>query len=321
MDYKNLFKFLLYKVKRAFRDGLINPHLDIPLQQGQSKGPNPLLYHRLPSSPSMAPRFSAPYPKPRPEGGHILPGLSGGKKSPYLPEEIPLNGTRELGLMIKKLASALSRHKKKKGQGKFLVDVRSSIRASLSSGGKIFKLRWRGRKVRAGRVLLLLDTSASMMPSATLLLQVLHALKEQLPQLEVFIFGTEINRATPYLPLPFEDLLEALRHLPQWNYGGTELRTPLRQLQQEYGHLLNSRTTMLLLSDCLFFEKGLAAPLLQDIRKKVKKAYILNPDPRAKDPSLVYYQNCIESFAQAVDKIWFTEDVEEMVESLRHVLI
>ncbi len=323
MDWRVLGLFLMYRLKKAWlrlgRRG-IKGSRSRP-QPPPSRGPLENVSrgdrHRPGGSQGLT-GFPVTYRDPSQDGA-MQPGQSGGKKSDYIPASLDLEQARETGKLVKKLATPISR-RRKRGHRRKNLDLRATIHRSTLQGGTLLKLRWKTKKPAKPRVVLILDTSSSMMKSATVMLQFLYALRKEFRQLEVFIFGNELNYVTPYLHLSFPELIYNMSQLPQWDFGGTELWRPLAQLKNNFSHLLKSKTTVIILTDCQFYERFFALAPLNNLRRRVKKLYLFNPDPRAKDPADTHYQETVKNFKTVVDRMFFTETIHEVAGALRQVL-
>lgn len=250
---------------------------------------------------------------------NLLPGADGSKASDWVPVELDLESTREVARLVKKLVAPISRRRKSGTKRKFL-DVRATIHHNLRHQGTLLNLRWRMRKPTKPRVVLILDTSSSMIDAAKMMLQFLYALQSELQSFEVFIFGNQLNYVTPYLDPDFEIFLNSLSQLPQWNFGGTEMWRPLAQLRKNYSHLLSTRTTVIILSDCMLYEKYFALAPLNNLRRRVKRLYLFNPDPRCRNLNDFYYQETIMNFKTVVDRMFYTQTIYDVASALRQLI-
>lgn len=251
--------------------------------------------------------------------GQLQAGLDGGKSSDWIPEDIDLGPTSEAGKLIRKLVANISR-RRKKGYKRKTINVRTTIHHNMHNAGAMLKMSWQMKKIVTPRVVLIMDTSSSMLPSAKMMLQFLYALKKELTKIEVFIFGNQLNYVTPYLQQDFEHLLKDLSQLPQWNYGGTELWRPLNQLRDGYSHLITSRTVVIILTDCQFYEKFFALAPLERLRRRVKRLYLFNPHPQTRDLNDKYYQETISTFKTVVDHMFYTRSIHEVALALRQII-
>ncbi len=110
-------------------------------------------------------------------------------------------------------------------------DGRATIRETLRRGGETAGLRYRARRTRPRRVVLLIDVSGSMTPYADTLLRLAHALVRSEPRAtEVFSAGTRLTRLTSGLRHrdPAAAMAAVSRVVPDWS-GGTRLGEELRR--------------------------------------------------------------------------------------------
>ncbi|WP_018636440.1 vWA domain-containing protein [Parafrankia elaeagni] len=126
-------------------------------------------------------------------------------------------------------------HRWQPGRGRRL-DLRRTVRGMVR-GGEPLRLPTLRRRVRARRLVLLIDVSGSMAPYADLMLRFAHAAVRVRPAgTEVFTVGTRLTRLTPHLRLrdPQEALDAAGRAIPDWS-GGTRLGESLRAMLDLWG--------------------------------------------------------------------------------------
>lgn len=316
MAWRNLTAFFSYRIKKRLL-GLNSQRLQN--RRRESKGERPdeqnLGEHDYQTELNMEHIRR----QPMEQGGQLQAGFDGGKNSDWIPEDIDLGPTSETGRLIRKLVTNISR-RRKKGHKRKIINVRTTIHRNMHNAGAMLKMSWQMKKPVTPRVVLIMDTSSSMLPSAKMMLQFLYALKKELTKIEVFIFGNQLNYVTPYLNQDFAHLLKDLSQLPQWNYGGTELWRPLSQLRDGYSHLLTSRTVVIILTDCQFYEKFFALAPLERLRRKVKRLYVFNPHPQTRDLTDKYYQETISTFKTVVDHMFYTRTIHEVALTLRQIM-
>jgi uncharacterized protein with von Willebrand factor type A (vWA) domain len=178
--------------------------------------------------------------------------------------------------IARKLARRVSRRRRpSKRRGP--VDLRRTIRANLTRG-EIIDLRRRRRKLKKVRLVLLCDVSGSMDLYSRFLLQFLYALQNVFGRVETFTFSTRLTRVTDYLRgRPYRAVLRGLTEVRDWS-GGTRIGASLAQFNNQWGHLVDRRTIVVVLSDG--WDTGesdvLAAELLQ-IRRRAARLIWLNP--------------------------------------------
>lgn len=80
-----------------------------------------------------------------------------------------------------------------------VLDLRRMVRSSLRTQGEPVTLRWRERRLRPRRLVLLLDVSGSMAAYSRTLLQFAHTTGRSSRRVEVFCFGTRLTYLTRVL--------------------------------------------------------------------------------------------------------------------------
>jgi uncharacterized protein len=115
------------------------------------------------------------------------------------------------------------------------VDVRTTVRRSLRTGGDPVRVARRRRRRRPRRVVLLLDVSGSMEPYARALLQLLQGAVGS-AHAEAFVFATRLTRLTRALATrdPQAALDRALDAAPDWS-GGTRIGAAIGAFVSRYG--------------------------------------------------------------------------------------
>ena len=160
------------------------------------------------------------------------------------------------------------------------VDLRRTIRRSISRGGDPIDLAFKGRKTSQKRLVMFLDVSGSMNSYSLFLLRFAYALQRYFKRVETFLFSTDVVEISDVLQT--QNLPEALRGLSQeaagWA-GGTKIGESLRDFNHRYGRKLLSRNTVfIILSDG--WDTGEPEMLGSELRRvshRAKKLIWLNP--------------------------------------------
>jgi len=182
--------------------------------------------------------------------------------------------------LLRRMAFRLSRRLKRKTTSRGLVDIRRTIRSSISHGGDPVDLRYKTRRREQNRLVLLLDVSGSMNAYSLFLLQFAYAMQKHFHRVHTFLFSTRLVDITAALrSRSLHQSLAALsREAIGWS-GGTRIGESLRELQLFHGCSLLSRDTLfVVLSDGWDTgEPQVLASELSAIRSRVKKVLWLNP--------------------------------------------
>ncbi len=178
--------------------------------------------------------------------------------------------------IARRLARRLSRRRRplaRRGR----LDLRRTLRANLSRPDLI-DLKFRRRKRRKARLVLLCDVSGSMDLYSRFLLQFLFALQNVFGRVETFTFSTRLTRVTDHLRgRAYRQALRRLTEVRDWS-GGTRIGESLAQFNREWPRLVDRQTIVIILSDG--WDTGepevLAAELLR-IKRRAGRVIWLNP--------------------------------------------
>ena len=116
------------------------------------------------------------------------------------------------------------------------LDIRRSVARQLRTDGELIDRRYRSRRPRPRRIVVLCDVSGSMAPYAAAMLHLAYALLSGRGRIEVFAMGTRLTRLTR--ALRHRDLEAALSaaaaEVLDWS-GGTRLGETLREFNDHFG--------------------------------------------------------------------------------------
>lgn len=181
--------------------------------------------------------------------------------------------------LLRQMSARLSRRLKTM-QPRGPVDLRRTIRRSISRGGEPVYLSRKGRKLERARLVILLDVSGSMNAYSLFLVRFAYALQKHFRRVNTFLFSTQLREITTALRT--RDLPEALEALSQepagWS-GGTRIGESLRDFNRVYGARLLSRDALvMILSDGWDTgEPEIIARELNAIQRRSRQIIWLNP--------------------------------------------
>jgi uncharacterized protein with von Willebrand factor type A (vWA) domain len=189
-------------------------------------------------------------------------------------EELERIATRLLRRMSYRVARRLRVRKCRE-----TIDLRRTIRQSVSRGGELIDLRYKGPKKEQPKLVLLLDVSDSMNPYSFFLLKFAYVLGKQSKEVKSYIFSTVLVEITGLLRARrISDALRMLSEITMGWSGGTKIGGSLREFNSRYAALLSRKTVFIILSDG--WDTGepeeLAAEM-KKIRRRVAKLIWLNP--------------------------------------------
>ena len=160
------------------------------------------------------------------------------------------------------------------------LDLRRTIRRSISRGGEPIDLSFRKRKLQQLKLVIALDVSGSMNPYSIFFVRFAYALQKYFKRVETFLFSTQLTEITSTLRArQLRDALGSLaEHAAGWS-GGTKIGESLGSLASLHGRRLFSRDTVfMVLSDGWDTgDPALLAEQLGGIKRRVRKLIWLNP--------------------------------------------
>ena len=178
--------------------------------------------------------------------------------------------------IARRLARRISRRRRPSAR-RGRLDLRRTLRANVTRGDLI-DLRYRRRKRRKVRLVLLCDVSGSMDLYSRFLLQFLYALQTVFSRVETFTFSVHLTRVTDYLRTrSYREVLRRLTAVRDWS-GGTRIGESLAEFNRRWPGLVDRQTIVIILSDG--WDTGdpevLAAELLR-IKRRAGRVIWLNP--------------------------------------------
>jgi uncharacterized protein with von Willebrand factor type A (vWA) domain len=200
--------------------------------------------------------------------------------------------TASISTAIAKLAMRLPTRRSRRmqsGRRGRQLDLRTTLRRSLRTGGDPVTLINRERRTKPRPLVLLCDVSGSMERYARILLQFAYALAHAHQgdgrKVEAFVFATRLTRVTPYLhqgtaqPAPARRALDAaVRAAQDWG-GGTRIGPCLHTFHTQWApRVLGHGAIVLLISDgCERGDIDLLRSQLARLHRRSHRLIWLNP--------------------------------------------
>ena len=169
--------------------------------------------------------------------------------------------------------------KRKKGGHSGKLDFRRTIRKGLETGGSFYRLRYKKKRNRRKNLVLLCDVSGSMVQFSEFALRFIQSLNQVSESSRVYLFSEEMFEADAF-SLQNMDLFRS--YVKQCGiYGkGTDLGSALAKLSAMQPPVLNSATTLLILSDTKTIDQPRAVASFLEAKRLAGKVIWLNPIPQ-----------------------------------------
>jgi uncharacterized protein len=190
---------------------------------------------------------------------------------------------RAIQPLARKLAARIARRRRLRRAGR--LDVRRTLRRSLSAGGVPLEPAFRRRKISRPEVYLLCDLSGSVAEFARFTMSLLYALTEELGRVRSFAFVDDIDEVTPLVtaggtPLTGAHVLARSRAVR--GQGHSDYGHVLEAFWVRYGQSgLGARSTVIICGDARANYRDPGVRALRAIAERARRVYWLNPEPQA----------------------------------------
>ncbi len=187
---------------------------------------------------------------------------------------------REIAPLARRLAARLAQKQRRGSRGQ--IDMRHTIRDSLSTGGVPVSVRFKPKRAKRIDLVVICDVSGSVASFAHFTLLLVYALREQFTRVRTFAFVDEIDEVTKFFA-PGGDPVEAVREMGEQAKvtgatGRTDYGVAFESFEKRWPEAIGSRTVLLVLGDARTNYKQMAAPTLAQMVKRAHRAYWLNPE-------------------------------------------
>jgi uncharacterized protein len=185
--------------------------------------------------------------------------------------------------LARKLASRVSQRRRRRHAGR--LDVRRTVRRSLSDGGVPLDPVMRRRAHGKPTVVVLCDISGSVSEYARFTLTLIHALSSELAGLRTFVFVDGVVEVTTLLERAEVGLdPRLLATLPGVIAvdGHSDYGEALRRFNVSFPTAVRSTTTVMVVGDARTNERGDGAHELRAMAGAARRVYWLNPEPEAR---------------------------------------
>ncbi|MEU0031570.1 VWA domain-containing protein [Streptomyces sp. NPDC006335] len=186
--------------------------------------------------------------------------------------------------LARKLATRLAARRRRAARGS--IDLRRTLRGSLSTGGVPMKPVLRRRRPARPELVLLCDVSGSVSGFSDFTMLLVQALHDQFSKVRVFAFVNRIDEVTRLLEHGAADAeglgarIRAEARLTGW-HGSSDYGVALGEFASLYGDALSPRTTVFVLGDARTNMSDPNLPALREITERARRVHWLNPEARA----------------------------------------
>lgn len=189
---------------------------------------------------------------------------------------------RAIHPLTRRLAARLARRRRSNRTDR--LDIRKTVRNSLSTGGVPVEPKFRKPHPNKPEVVMLCDISGSVASFARFTLQLLYAMSNQFSRIRSFVFVDAIDEITEF----FEgsvDFGEAVHRINAeadvvWVDGHSDYGHAFAQFWEEEERSVTAKSSILILGDARNNYHASEAWVLHEMSQKARHLYWLNPEPR-----------------------------------------
>ena len=165
------------------------------------------------------------------------------------------------------------------------LDFRRTIRKGLETGGSFYRLKYKRKRHRRKKLVLLCDVSGSMVQFSEFALRFIQSLNQVSENSQVFLFSEDLFEADAFSLQNMDLFRNYVRE--SGLYGkGTDLGAALNKLCAMRPSVLGPSTTLIILSDTKTVDINGATVALLEAKRQSGKVLWLNPIPESKWPYL-----------------------------------
>ncbi|GJF26727.1 MULTISPECIES: VWA domain-containing protein [Streptomyces] len=205
--------------------------------------------------------------------------------------------------LARKLATRLAARRRRASRGS--IDLRRTLRGSLSTGGVPMRPVLRRRRPVRPELVLLCDVSGSVAGFSDFTMLLVQALHDQFGKVRVFAFVNRVDEVTGLLvhgaadPEGLGARIGERATLTAW-HGSSDYGVALGEFAERYGDSVGPRTTVFVLGDARtnMGDPNLAA--VREIAGRARRVYWLNPEQRSRwgtgDSAAPEYAELVEMY-------------------------
>ncbi|MER6124603.1 VWA domain-containing protein [Streptomyces sp. NPDC001795] len=186
--------------------------------------------------------------------------------------------------LARKLATRLAARRRRAARG--TIDLRRTLRGSLSTGGVPMQPVLRRRRPVRPELVLLCDVSGSVSGFSDFTMLLVHALHDQFSKVRVFAFVNRIDEVTGLLvhgaadPEGLGARIRSEATLTGW-HGSSDYGVAFGEFAERYTDAVGSRTTVFVLGDARTNMSDPNLPAVRLVSERARRVYWLNPEPRS----------------------------------------
>ncbi|MGW6470454.1 vWA domain-containing protein [Streptomyces nigra] len=187
--------------------------------------------------------------------------------------------------LARKLATRLAARRRRASRGS--IDLRRTLRGSLSTGGVPMRPVLRRRRPARPELVLLCDVSGSVSGFSDFTMLLVQALHDQFSKVRVFAFVNRVDEVTGLMvhgaadPEGLGVRIQSEAGVTGY-HGSSDYGMALGEFAERYEAAVGPRTTVFVLGDARTNMSDPNLPALRGIARRARRVYWLNPEQRSR---------------------------------------
>jgi uncharacterized protein with von Willebrand factor type A (vWA) domain len=205
--------------------------------------------------------------------------------------------------LARKLATRLAARRRRASRGS--IDLRRTLRGSLSTGGVPMRPVLRRRRPARPELVMLCDVSGSVSGFSDFTMLLVQALHDQFSKVRVFAFVNRIDEVTRLLvhgaadPEGLGARIRTEATLTGW-HGSSDYGVALGEFVERHEAAVGPRSTVFVLGDARTNMSDPNLPALRRVAERARRVYWLNPEQRAQwgtgDSAALAYADLVDMY-------------------------
>ena len=199
------------------------------------------------------------------------------------------------------------------------LDVRRTVRRSLSSGGVLLDPAFRRPKVARPDLFLLCDVSGSVAEFASFTLTLLQAMTGEFPRMRSFAFVDGIDEVTDHLK-DVASFLEVRHDIYRAEVvgddGHSDYGAVFERFLDRHGSAVDSRSTLIVTGDARSNYREPRLEALRTLQARARRVYLLNPEP---DTDWDTTDSIVGTYRPALDGVFEVRNLRQLADAIYRI--
>jgi uncharacterized protein with von Willebrand factor type A (vWA) domain len=219
--------------------------------------------------------------------------------------------------LARALATKMARRRRRRDRGR--LDLRRTVRRSLSFGGVLMDPAFRRPKVARPDLYVLCDVSGSVAEFASFTLTLLQAMSSEFPRMRSFAFVDGVDEVTQDLKdvASFPEVRHILYRADVIRDDGhSDYGAVFERFWDRHGSRINSRSTIIITGDARSNHRAAQVEGLRSLHARARKVYLFNPEPEDEWDTT---DSIVSMYEPGLDGIFEVRNLRQLAEAVYRI--